>query len=93
MLFRSRFMVIIYPRMAKGLFSKENKVILSVCETPVGVIQRMSTIIPTHNMLTDIWQVSKTMSLEQERKGPAEEILQKYATHMRQLLNSAGFLK
>ena len=29
-----RFMVIVYARKAGGLFNKENKVILSVCDTP-----------------------------------------------------------
>ena len=33
------------------------------------------------------------MSMEEERKGPAEEILQKYAAYMRQLLENAGYVK
>ena len=34
-----RFLIIVYPRAAGGLFSKENKVILSTADTPEGVIQ------------------------------------------------------
>jgi len=33
------------------------------------------------------------MSIEEERKGPAGEILQKYASYMKQLLDSAGYTK
>lgn len=32
----ARFMVIAYPRKAGGLFNKDNKVILAVCDTPKG---------------------------------------------------------
>ena len=31
--------------------------------------------------------------VEEERKGPAEEILQKYAAYMKQLLDRAGYTK
>ena len=40
----------------------------------------------TVGMLLDMW-------VEEERKGPAEEILQKYAEYMKQLLDSAGYSK
>ena len=88
-----RFMVIVYARKAGGLFNKENKVILSVCDTPKGVKQDIARAIHSHNVFFGAWKISTTMSMEKERKGPAEEILQKYAEYMKQLLDSAGYSK
>ncbi len=88
-----RFMVIAYSRAAGGLFNKKDKVILSVCDTPAGVGDRLISSIPSRNLFYNIWSVSVTMSLEKERKGPAEEVLQKYAAYMRELLDKAGYLK
>ena len=89
----TRFMVIAYARKAGGLFNKENKVILSVCDTPKGVEQDIFRSIHSHNVFFGAWKIAKTMSMEEERKGPAEEILQKYAEYMKQLLDSAGYSK
>ena len=86
-------MVIAYARKAGGLFNKENKVILSVCDTPKGVEQDIFRSIHSHNVFFGAWKIAKTMSMEEERKGPAEEILQKYAAYMKQLLDSAGYSK
>lgn len=88
-----RFMVIAYARKAGGLFCKDNKVILCVCNTPEGAKQDLLRALPTHNAFFGAWQISKTMSMEQERKGPAEETLQKYAAYMQKLLSAAGYLK
>ena len=88
-----RFMVIAYSRKAGGLFSKENKVILSVCNAPDSLVEWFSTAVPSHNIFFGIWKISTTMSIEKERKGPAEEVLQKYTAHMKQLLGEAGYLK
>lgn len=85
-----RFMVIVYARKAGGLFNKENKVILSVCDTPKGVKQDIARAIHSHNVFFGAWKISTTMSMEKERKGPAEEILQQYAAYMRQLLHVNG---
>ena len=87
----SRFMVIVYSRKAGWLFSRDNKVILSVCDTPEGMKQDMARSIPSHNMFFGAWKISTTMSMEKERKGPAEETLQKYAAYMRELLCAAGY--
>ena len=89
----ARFMVIAYARKAGGLFNKENKVILSVCDTPKGVEQDIFRSIHSHNVFFGAWKIAKTMSMEEERKGPAEEILQKYAEYMKQLLDRAGYTK
>lgn len=88
-----RFMVIVYARKAGGLFNKENKVILSVCDTPKGVKQDIARAIHSHNVFFGAWKIKTTMSMEEERKGPAEEALQKYAAYMKQLLDSAGYSK
>ena len=89
----ARFMVIAYARKAGGLFHKENKVILSVCDTPKGAEMDFFRSIHSHNVFFGAWKIAKTMSMEEERKGPAEEALQKYAAYMRQLLEHAGYIK
>lgn len=89
----ARFMVIAYSRKAGGLFNKDNKVILAVCDTPKGAEQDIFRSIHSHNVFFGAWKVKTTMSMEGERKGPAEEILQKYAEYMKQLLESAGYSK
>ena len=81
-----RFMVIAYSRKAGGLFNKDNKVILSVCNTPEGAKQDLIRSIHSHNVFFGAWKVGTTMSMEAERKGPAEEALQYYAAHMREIL-------
>lgn len=87
----TRFMVIVFSRKAGGLFNKENKVILSVCDTPKGAEQDIIRSLPSHNAFFGAWKINATISMEEERKGPAEEILQKYATYMRELLSAAGY--
>ena len=89
----TRFMVIAYSRKAGGLFNKDNKVILAVCDTSKGAEQDILRSIHSHNAFFGAWKIKTTMSMEEERKGPAEEILQKYAAYMKQLLDSAGYSK
>ena len=88
-----RFMVITYARKAGGLFNKDNKVILSVCDTPKGAEMEIFRSIHSHNVFFGAWKIKTTMSMEAERKGPAEEALQKYTAYMKQLLDSAGYSK
>ena len=89
----ARFMVIAYSRKAGGLFNKDNKVILAVCDTPKGAEQDIFLSIHSHNVFFGARKIKTTMSMEEERKGPAEEILQKYTAYMRRLLDSAGYSK
>ena len=86
-----RFMVIVFPRKAGGLFSKDNKVVLSVCDTPEGAKQDLIRSIPSHNAFFGAWKVSATISMEDERKDPAEEALQKYTEYLKGLLETAGY--
>ncbi len=88
-----RFMVIVYSRAAGGLFSKTDKVILSVCDTPSSVVEKLVASIHTNNIFYASWQISSTMSGEKERKGPAEEALLRYADYMRTLLSLEGITK
>lgn len=84
------YMVAVYPRKAGGLFNKENKVILIVCDTPAGIKTQLLTSIPTRNIFFGTAKVGVVMSKEKERKGPAENALQYYTEHMRELLQENG---
>ena len=86
-----RYMVIVFPRKAGGLFSKDNKVVLSVCNTPEGAKQDLIRSVPSHNAFFGAWKISTTMSMEEERKGPAEEALHKYTEYLKGLLETAGY--
>ena len=86
------FMVIAYARKASGLFNKDNKVILSVCDTPKGAEMEIFRSVHSHNAFFGAWKIGTTMSMEAERKGPAEEALQKYTAYMEKLLSAAGYL-
>ena len=89
----TRFMVIAFPRKAGGLFSRDNKVVLSVCDTPKGAEMEIFRSVHSHNVFFGAWKINTTLSMEDERKGPAEEALQKYATYMRELLSAAGYVQ
>lgn len=88
-----RFLVIAYTRAAGGLFSKENKVILATADTPEGAGIAIAEYFPTKGPLTKLMQTSSVLSAEKERKGPAEEALQAYTAHMRDILKEKGLLK
>ena len=88
-----RFLVLVYSRAAGGLFSKDNKVILTTANTPQGVSESLMRGIPTGSVIFGAIQITSSMSAEKERKGPAEDILQKYTDYMKKLLAEAGYLK
>lgn len=87
-----RFMVIAYSRKAGRLFNKDNRVILCVCDTPKGAEMEVFRSIHSHNAFFGAWKIGTTMSMEAERKGPAEEALQKYTAYMKKLLGAADML-
>ena len=87
------FMVIAFARKAGGFLSRDDKVVLSVCDTPKGAELEIFRSIHSHNVFFGAWKIETTMSMEKERKGPAEEILQKYTSYMKELLESAGYTK
>ena len=88
-----RYLIIVYPRAAGGLFNKENKVILSTADTPEGAKIAAAEYFPTKGPLTKLLQTSSVLSAEKERKGPAEEMLQAYTAHMKDILEKTGLLK
>ena len=88
-----RFLVIVYPKAAGGLFSKENKIVMSVADTPAGAQEAFFAYIPTKGPLVSLWQTGRVLSAENERKGPAEEVLQAYTAHMKSILEKNGLLK
>ena len=88
-----RYLVIVYPKAAGGLFNKENKIVLSVADTPAGAQEAFYEYIPSRGPITSLWQTSKILNAEKERKGPAEEVLQAYTAHMKDILSKNGFLK
>ena len=88
-----RFLIIVYPRKKGGLFNRDDKVILSTADTPVGAQIAIAEYFPTRGPLTKILQTSSVLSAEKERKGPAEEMLQAYTAHMRDILQKNGLLK
>ena len=88
-----RFLVIVYPKAAGGLFSKDNKIVLSVADTPAGAKQALVEYFPAQGTIFSLWQTSKVMSAEKERRGPAEEVLQAYTAHMKDILSENGLLK
>ena len=88
-----RYLTIVYTRAAGGFFSKENKVILSTADSPEGAQIAVAEYFPTRGPLFKIWQTSSVLSAEKERKGPAEEVLQAYTAHMKEILKKNGLLK
>ncbi len=88
-----RFLTIGYPRAKVGLFNKDNKVVLTTVDSPEGAKMAIAEYFPSRGPLTKIWQTSSVLSAEKERKGPAEEILQAYTAHMRDILQKNGLLK
>ena len=87
------FLIIVYPRAAGGLFSRENKVILSTADTPEGAMLGIAEYFPTKGPLSKVWQTDSVLNAEKERKGPAEEVLQACTAHMRDILEKSGLLK
>ena len=88
-----RFMTIVFPRKAGGLFGKDNKVILSTADTPAGAFEGLGQALPTGNIFIGAAQMKSLSSSEAERKGPAEETLLRYTAYMKKILGEAGYLK
>ena len=88
-----RFLVIVYPKAAGGFFNKENKIVLSVADTPAGAQAAFAEYVPVRGAIFKLWQTSQVLSAEKERKGPAEEVLQAYTAHMKEILAKNGLLK
>ena len=58
-----------------GLFSRSNRLVLFVADTASGALNHAATSVRSKSILLGITQIKLTMSLEEERKGPAEATL------------------
>ena len=87
------YMVCVYARKAGGLFSKENKVILIVADTPEGVKTEIIESLKSSNAIFGAMKIGLVMTKEKERKGPAEDALQFYTKYMKELLENEGYLE
>lgn len=87
-----RFLVIIYPKKAGGLFNKKNKVVLSVCDSPAAIREKIVSSVPSKSIIFGAFKIDSVMSQENERKGPAEESLIKYTEYIKDMLKSDGLL-
>jgi hypothetical protein len=75
----NRFMVIAYP--------KKEKIVLTVCDAPEGLRSRLVQSIPHQGRIfSSIVTMAELGSYEKERKGPAEDVLQAYTAHMKEIL-------
>ncbi|MCR5576681.1 MAG: hypothetical protein K6F56_06695 [Oscillospiraceae bacterium] len=88
-----RYLVIVYPKAAGGLFSRENKIVLSVADTPTGAEEAFIEYFPQEGPFTRLWQTSMVLDAEMERRGPAEGALLEYTEHMKSILSKNGLLK
>ena len=88
----ARYMVIVYSQAAGDMFSKGDKVILSIIHTPGGAADMMVRAIPTNNAFFGAAKIAGTLSNKADREGPTEDALQRYADYMHFLLGQAGYL-
>lgn len=86
------YCVIVYSRKAGGLFSRKDKVILSVAQNNNGALNLVYRALPSKNIIVNASQISATIKAEKERKGPAEDVLQGYAQYMRELLSNENLV-
>lgn len=68
-----------------GLFSRTDRLVLFVCDTVAGALNHAATSVRTKSILLGYKQIKLTLSLEEERKGPAEATLLAVADCMREI--------
>lgn len=88
-----RHMVIVYSRDAGGMFNKENKVVVSFMTNPAGAAELMLRAIPTGNVFFGAMKVAANMNEKQDREGPTDDAMQRYADYLHFLLQQAGYLQ
>lgn len=74
-------------------YTRKNKVVLTVCDNKNAIGDRIFTSVPTGNIFFGIEKISKTLSLEKERKGPAQDVLVGYTKYMTDILEREGLAK
>lgn len=69
-------------------YARKGKIIFSVADNPEGLKLLAATAIPTKNAIGKIYQSSLSINRTKEMKGPAAEVCELYADHMRELLKA-----
>lgn len=64
-----RHLVIVYPRAADGLFSKENKVSVATADTPEGARLATAEHSPTRSPLAKLWQTGSALARKRKEAG------------------------
>ncbi|OEC99911.1 MULTISPECIES: hypothetical protein [Methanobrevibacter] len=87
-----RYMIIAYPRKGGKFFSRNDKVVLTICDTPDSMKNQIVTSLARDNIFKLTYQISESKSRNEERKGPTEETLQGYTAYMKQILEEEDLL-
>lgn len=85
-------MIIAYPRKGGKFFSRNDKVVLTICDTPDSMKNQIVTSLARDNIFKLTYQISESKSRNEERKGPTEETLQGYTAYMKQILEEEDLL-
>lgn len=88
-----RHMVIVYSRDSGSMFSKENKIVVSFIPNPAGAAEMMIRAIPTSNVFFGAAKIAGNMNEKQDREGPTDDAMQRYADYLHYLLQQAGYLQ
>jgi hypothetical protein len=87
----SRYLVLVRPRVAGVFFTKSDMIELAIANAPEREtddgewpVRKKSSVERRHERIRQIFAASR------ERRGPTEEVLQRYADHLAQLLGEAG---
>ena len=89
----ARHMIIVYSRDAGSMFSKENKIVVSFIPNPGGAAELMIRAIPTNNAFFGAAKIAGNMNEKQDREGPTDDAMQRYADYLHFLLQQAGYLQ
>lgn len=89
----ARHMIIVYSRDASSMFSKENKIVVSFIPNPGGAAELMIRAIPTNNAFFGAAKIAGNMNEKQDREGPTDDAMQRYADYLHFLLQQAGYLQ
>lgn len=87
-----RHVVLVQPRTAGTLFNRRNKIIISVTENQGGFEESLTSSLLIAGQVGGVLGLEKSMSVDQERRGPAEKMLLMYTAYLRELLDKEGYL-
>lgn len=87
-----RHLVVGGPVAAGGLLGKKNSVALSVARNECVFSEAFTSTLLISVGVGSIAGLEKTMSINQEKQGPAEEIFPEYTAYLQGPLSDAGYL-